>query len=641
MRLICGVLSLNDTPPSALLIDRMVAQLDVPRLRPTRSDFRDGALAMAALDFSGDSGSALPRSGAYVIAADVRFDEPEGLAQSLTLDAQDQSALLLEAVRQSGSPEAVLGDFAFALWDGNRETLRCGRDIFGVRPLSYVYRPGELFAFASLPAALHGSGIVPLALDTAVVVSRNARVYRLDDSPVAGIVRLKPGHMLTVSRSGLSLERYWGFDRAKLGTAQITQAEAAAQMRRLVEQAVRCRLPAEAAIGAHLSGGLDSSAIAILAARALREDGRRLHAYSFVERPRSDVTVEDESAFVKACVDQEAGIDWAAVCNTTSEFERPERLDPDLLNSLSPDVAENQVAAVAERQGVRLILSGWGGDEAATFNGRGAMAELLKRGRWGDLRRELAALARERGWSRRKTFVDEVVSYLANDHLPQGLLDRVRRMRGRKPALKQLLHGILAPGVPRAPDDDPSLWIVGDGRENRWRLIHGPHIPFRAEIWAQIGARHGLAYAFPLLDRRVVEFALSLPSDYFLSGGFRRRPFRDAMRDVLPEIVARRHRKYVAFPGRELDLAEARDSFAVRLDAYENDAAVARVMDLEQVRRLVAQLPSPSVVRDAIANGTPPPDRDIMLAVVRAMELAEYLQQHGPRAPADPDRPAA
>ena len=76
--------------------------------------------------------------------------------------------------------------------------------------------------------------------------------------------------------------------------------------------------------------------------------------------------------------------------------------------------------------------------------------------------------------------------------------------------------------------------MAPDGRENRWRLMTSPHIAERAEIWAQTGARHGLAFAFPLLDRRVVEFALSLPSEFFLRGGFRRRPFRDAMVDVLP-----------------------------------------------------------------------------------------------------------
>ena len=65
--------------------------------------------------------------------------------------------------------------------------------------------------------------------------------------------------------------------------------EAACELRRLVDEAVKRRLPRNGETGAHLSGGLDSSAIAILAARRLREEGRTLHAYSFLDQQRNDM----------------------------------------------------------------------------------------------------------------------------------------------------------------------------------------------------------------------------------------------------------------------------------------------------------------------------------------------------------------
>ena len=106
--------------------------------------------------------------------------------------------------------------------------------------------------------------------------------------------------------------------------------------------------------------------------------------------------------------------------------------------------------------------------------------------------------------------------------------------------------------------------MAPDGRENRWRLMTSPHITEFAEVWAQTGARYGLAFAFPLLDRRVVEYSLSLPSELFLRGGFRRRPFRDAMVDVLPERVRLRHQKYQSFPSSIIDVAERKDEFLAR-----------------------------------------------------------------------------
>ena len=140
-----------------------------------------------------------------------------------------------------------------------------------------------------------------------------ARVLRADDTPIAGIRRLPAAHCLEVSRHGLKITRYWQLERALAGTRKIAPDEAARELRALVDQAVRCRLPRGGEIGAHLSGGLDSSAISVLAARRLREEGRTLHAYSFLDRQRNDIVLEDETEFGKAVLEQEGDIDWTPI----------------------------------------------------------------------------------------------------------------------------------------------------------------------------------------------------------------------------------------------------------------------------------------------------------------------------------------
>ncbi len=126
----------------------------------------------------------------------------------------------------------------------------------------------------------------------------------------------------------------------------------------------RCRLPRAGETGAHLSGGLDSSALSVLAARQLREQGRTLHAYSFLDRQRNDVTLEDESDFVKAVLEQEGDIDWTPVRPPGAAPASDDLLEADKMTPLRDDDPENTVCARAEEQGVGLILSGWGGDEA-------------------------------------------------------------------------------------------------------------------------------------------------------------------------------------------------------------------------------------------------------------------------------------
>jgi asparagine synthase (glutamine-hydrolysing) len=300
-------------------------------------------------------------------------------------------------------------------------------------------------------------------------------------------------------------------------------------------------------------------------------------------------------------------------------------MDADRMTSLGEDNPDNAVGARAEEQHVGLVLSGWGGDEGATFNGRGTFAELFLRGRWRTLAREVAALKRERGWSTSRILYGEVFTYLVPDPVVA-----LAQLAGRKPDLQTLFRRILSASSRQrlAASGDEWPTMSPDGRENRWRLMTSPHIAERAEVWSQTGARHGLAFAFPLLDRRVVEFSLSLPSELFLRGGFRRRPFRDAMADVLPSSVRLRHQKYDPFPSRMLDFAESKNELLAQIDAYGQNENVRSIIDLPHLRRLIESFPSPERMREEMRGGKPAASAAMTMAA-RALEVAAYLKQHG------------
>jgi asparagine synthase (glutamine-hydrolysing) len=632
MRLICGILCLNESEASEETLLAMAAQMNVARLRPSLGLWRDGPVGLAVLDFSarGAPPFRLPERDSSVIAADVRLDEPNALRRSLEAAATaEEDDLLLAALRKHGPSglDEISGDFAFASWDRSAQRLTCARDIFGVRPFAYVHVPGELFAFASFPKALHGSGVAPKTIDEEALARRIALVFRTDDTLIGGVRRLPPAHVLEVSRDGLSLEPYWRLDRAALGANRLPPQEAARELRRLVDEAVRRRLPRTGETGAHLSGGLDSSAISVLAARKLRDEGRRLHAYSFLDRQRNDIALEDETEFVEAVLAQEGDIDWTPIRPRAGVLDLGDPLDPDKMTSLDVESPENAVCARAEAQGVGLILSGWGGDEAATFSGRGIFAEMFLRGRWRALTREIHALELERGRSALQIVRSEIVAYV----LPAGVVDVIKRIIGRDENAQALFRKSLSEGVRKRLEASRDEWLTmaSDGRENRWRLITSPHIAERLEVWAQTGARHGIAFAFPLLDRRVVEFALSLPSELFLRDGFRRRPFRDAMLGVLPERVRLRHHKYMPFPGALIEFADHKDALLAKVDAYERNESVRRVIDLDAVRRLIETFPSPEQIREEMRNGKNPAAAPAMIVAGQALAAAEYLIQHG------------
>lgn len=616
MRLICGLLRLDGAAAARAELDSMARAMIAPGLSPEIALCCDGPVGLATLDF-GSHPAGLAASAASLFAGDVRLDEPPGAASG-----SDDSALLAMLERDGAAALGdVHGDFAFAHWDRATAVLVCGRDALGIRPLSYVHRPGALFAFASFPKAFHAAGLVPETIDRQALLHRMWLSWSAEESLIAGVKRLPPAHLLTVSGAGLGVTRYWQPRPAKSG---LSYDQAVGVMRRLVEQAVRTRLRGARAVGAHLSGGLDSSALAVLAARALRQEGRRLFAYSFLDRLRNEAAPEDSAALVRAVLDQEGDIDWTPLrpAHAVLALEAPS--DAATMASLAEDDPDNACLAAAHRQGVERMLSGWGGDEAATFRGAGALAELLRSGRLRKLGREVRAARRERGRGTAHVLYGDVVAPL----LPQPLVAAAKKALGREASVTEIFRSFVRPEArPRKPPA-PELTAAADGLAHRLRYVTSPHISDRTEAYAARGAAAGIAFAFPLLDRRVVEFALSLPSEYFLRDGFQRSVFRDAMSGVLPEVLRGRHEKDRPFPSALLDLAEGKDRLGELIDAYERVPEIDRVFDLARLRAAVARFPAPETVRDALLAGRDPPGTSDIVAVRLAVSVAEYLTQH-------------
>ena len=185
--------------------------------------------------------------------------------------------LILRAWRRWGPdcPNHLLGDYAFALWDARRRRLFCARDHIGARPFYYA-RAGERFVFASaVPAVLAAPGVSD-RLDDDFVAAHLTHIA-LDTTThtfFAAVRKLPPGHALTVTGDGrLRTERYWRPEDVPR-TRPASDDACAQECLDLCARAVRDRLRGSGPVGAHLSGGLDSSGVAALAARELRRQGR-------------------------------------------------------------------------------------------------------------------------------------------------------------------------------------------------------------------------------------------------------------------------------------------------------------------------------------------------------------------------------
>lgn len=234
------------------------------------------------------------RSGA-VITADVRLDNRDDVLARIGVTAPDAVAwpdaqVLLAAWEKFGDDvwRSLRGPFAAAIWDPRARTLRLVRDHLGLNVVTW-HRGAHFFAFATMPKGLFALPDVPRELNE----EKFADFLVLNHADHATtmykkIFRVLPAHMMIVKPEGTIEQRcYWS--PTDIRPVRLASDQAYADgLRECLDRAVRRQLRSAHPIGCYLSGGLDSSSVAVLAARALGEKDQRLAAFTQVPREGFD-----------------------------------------------------------------------------------------------------------------------------------------------------------------------------------------------------------------------------------------------------------------------------------------------------------------------------------------------------------------
>ena len=257
--------------------------------------------------------------GRFVITADARIDNRAELFDRLSIPRSQRaempdSHLILAAYQkwERECPLYLVGEFGFAIWDRRTRALFCARDHLGVRPFFYYYSPGQL-VFASEIKGIRALDFVPSHFnETALARKLLPLEADFEETFFKGIMRLKAAHWLLLETRTGSLATYLYWDPRECKPVRYGSDSGYAEaLRDLTVQAVHCQLRTlphiEAAVG--LSGGLDSSAVACIAARKLGENGKRLLAVSSVLPGNHSGIETDERRYIKAVLEQEANID--------------------------------------------------------------------------------------------------------------------------------------------------------------------------------------------------------------------------------------------------------------------------------------------------------------------------------------------
>ena len=477
----------------------------------------------------------IDRGAGFAVAADARLDDRGALCDALGVPhaeraGLDDADLIARAWAHWGRdcPDHLLGDYSFAVWDRRARTLFCARDPIGARPFYYA-ETSQGFVFASAVEAVLAAPGVDDRLDESTVATWLVRRNPLSNTRTffAMVRKLPPGHALTVAGAAPPrLRRHWRPERAPR-LRRASDDAYAEEFLDLYARAVRDRLRGPDPVGAHLSGGLDSSTMVVLAARELRREGRPPPlAYTWLpprDRQPAAAGAPEYEVLDAVCAREELRL--------FHHFEVPPEESLAMLrrDGVYPGRRLSELEASVQRgaaeHGVRVLLSGWGGDEGVSFDGRGLYAQLLLSGRWP----RLAAECRARGLGPRHVIGETVGSLIPP--MPRRL-----RRPWRDP--RSFPRSFIDPAFARRQPLWPAPRRRGVGtRRTQLCLLRDGHLIRDTELLAASGARHGIEYRYPLLDRRLLEFALGLPSEQFRRGKWGRWLMRHAGQSLLPPDV--------------------------------------------------------------------------------------------------------
>jgi asparagine synthase (glutamine-hydrolysing) len=434
--------------------------------------------------------------------------------------------------------------FAFALWDEDLRTLFAARDRAGKKPFFFRHQ-GRAFYFASTLNALldflPGTPAVdPHAVDAFLV-------YQAVPAPMSifrGVSQLLPAHSLVFSSDTgtCAIERYWDVSYAQ--KTRESEQEVLEHVEALAREAVRKRLESDVPVGVFLSGGVDSSLVAGLAAR---ESSKPIEAMTL----GFDEPEFDERSYARTATER-LGM------RLHEETLRPALVAdlPAIVWHYGQPVADVSIVpshylAQAARRWMTVALNGDGGDElfggyarpmlarvAAPYRRllpqtmRSAVAKALRGRDSGPLRR-LALLARAGGVSAAEAFT----------------YDRAFRLI-RAEAYPEAFLSVLADEHPDALYRE--VWDRADGVDDSDRALYGDfstYLPDQLLVKAdRASMAHSLEARSPLLDHALIEYAATIPTSIRLKNFQTKHVLKKLAERYVPRSVLYRRKKGFVMP---------------------------------------------------------------------------------------------
>jgi asparagine synthase (glutamine-hydrolysing) len=428
------------------------------------------------------------------------------------------------------------GMWALALWNGSKKELTLSRDRFGVKPLYYIYQPGNFFAFASETIAFKQLSFFNRAVsEKNLAITLHDMYYAevMGESIFENIRQVKPGENLTITTAGISAKQWWktGEQVHTIPGGYDTQVR---DFRKIFEESCAVRLRSDVNIATALSGGIDSAAV-FCTLKNLAASGNPALQRLPVSWQRAVVasfpgTQLDEKKYAEAVVRHtNAEVNYIIPpLNNLADEITTEVTAQDFIYHSPPVV--HHIYRYMHSQGIKVSLDGHGADELL-FGYPADILTAVKKARALSVKKELLSVYHQMttvpGYSNTSLFqrgIKKIKSFFETD-------DILYPVQYDKNYHRQFYCSNL------------------DELQNiSFRSFHIV-LPTLLRNWDRASMHNGVEIRMPFMDRKLVTYTLGLPFSSRVGNGFTKRILRDSVKDILPaEIYNRKYKIGVQAP---------------------------------------------------------------------------------------------
>jgi asparagine synthase (glutamine-hydrolysing) len=447
------------------------------------------------------------------------------------------------------------GMFAIAIWDFKAKELLLIRDRFGVKPLYFLYEPGELFAFCSETLAfkyldgfnreLHEKNF-NLALQQAAVLEGS------DKTIFKNIHQLLPGHFLKFKSGESFVVKQWWNTQDNLVKVPQSYNEQIEEFRFLFEDACKLRMRSDVTLASALSGGLDSSSVYCSLQKIQREN-------QSVERVPDNWQQAFVATFPNTSVDEKPYAEEVVkYINGKAHYITPDysHLTEDIIKSTrlldgiisTPLISISDIYKAMRQNGVTVSMDGHGVDEMMygynTYVFQAFYDAIHKKdfSKADDYAQILCGLSPD------YKIIDfqNIIKGFDKNIFEKGMSFLKNRLSSKNNTNTQSENGTSWLNFPdqsviseiMAAQNSPVNW--SNSEKVMYDDFHYKSLPINLRDFDRAAMQHGIEIRMPFMDYRLVSYVFSLPQESKIGGGYTKRILRDAMKNTLPENIRTR-----------------------------------------------------------------------------------------------------